>query len=160
MTIFNPWVILSVLIAVLSSFSAGYYKGSEDEKAEQQAEIAVLNQKSRETEQRLIQDAFDATMKLKKAQSHAQALSQKRNADIDSGALKLRIPVEDPICPVSTTADTPAPAGDSVQATAELDREVAKSLVAITDQGDANTRQLNACIDAYNAAYQTLKGMK
>jgi len=160
MTIFNPWVILGVLIAVLSSFSAGYYKGSEDEKADQQAEIAVLNQKSRETEQRLIQDAFDATMKLKKAQSHAQALSKKRNADIDSGALKLRIPVETPICPVSTTADTPAPAGDSVQATAELDREAAKALIDITDQGDANTRQLNACIDAYNNVYQTLKGSK
>jgi len=52
---------------------------------------------------------------------------------------------------------TPA-SGDSIQATAELDREVAKSIVAITDQGDANTRQLNACIDAYNEAYQTLKG--
>jgi hypothetical protein len=160
MTIFNPWVILSVLIAILSSFSAGYYKGGEDEKADQQAEIALLNQKSRETEQRLIQDAFNATLKLKKAQANAQALSQKRNADIDSGSLKLRIPVQSPVCAVSTTADAPTPAGDSVQATAELDREVAKALIDITDQGDANTRQLNACIEAYNTVYQTLKGSK
>jgi len=160
MTIFNPWVILSVLIAILSSFGAGYYKGSSDEKADQQAEIAVLNQKSRETEQRLIQDAFDATMKLKKAQANAQSLSKKRNADIDSGALKLRIPVQATSCPVSAPTDSTATSGDSIQATAELDREVAKSIVAITDQGDANTRQLNACIDAYNNVYQTLKGQK
>jgi hypothetical protein len=161
MTIFNPWVILSVLIAVLSSFGAGYYKGSDDEKAEQQAEIALLNQKSRETEQRLIQDAFDATMKLKKAQANAQSLSKKRNADIDSGALKLRIPVQAADCPtLSATADPTSPTGDSIQTTAELDREVAKSIVAITDQGDANTRQLNACIDAYNDVYKTLKGQK
>ena len=160
MTIFNPWVILSVLIAILSSFGAGYYKGSGDEKADQQAEIAVLNQKSRETEQRLIQDAFDATMKLKKAQANAQSLSKKRNADIDSGALKLRIPIQATNCPVSAPTDSTAPTGDSIQATAELDREVAKSIVAITDQGDANTRQLNACIDAYNEVYKTLKGQK
>ena len=160
MTIFNPWVILSVLIAVLSSFGAGYYKGSVDEKADQQAEIAVLNQKSRETEQRLIQDAFDATMKLKKAQANAQSLSKKRNADIDSGALKLRIPIQATSCSVSAPTDPTSPAGDSIQATAELDREVAKSIVAITDQGDANTRQLNACIDAYNDVYKTLKGQK
>jgi hypothetical protein len=160
MTIFNPWVILSVLIAILSSFSAGYYKGGEDEKADQQAEIALLNQKSRETEQRLIQDAFNATLKLKKAQANAQALSQKRNADIDSGSLKLRIPVETSICAVSAAADATVAARDSIQATAELDRETAKALVAITDQGDANTRQLNACIDAYNDVYKTLKGAK
>ena len=160
MTIFNPWVILSVLIAILSSFGAGYYKGSGDEKADQQAEIAVLNQKSRETEQRLIQDAFDATMKLKKAQANAQSLSKKRNADIDSGALKLRIPIQATNCPVSAPTDSTAPTGDSIQATAELDRETAKSIVAITDQGDANTRQLNACIDAYNEVYKTLKGQK
>lgn len=159
MTIFNPWVILSVVLAILSAFGSGYYKGGEDEASAQQAEIALLNQKSRETEQKLMQDAFDATIKLKKAQAYAQTLAQKRNADIDSGALKLRIPVQAAACPtLSATADTPAHAGDSVQTTAELDGETAKSLVAITDQGDANTRQLNACIDAYNAIYQTLKG--
>jgi hypothetical protein len=160
MTIFNPWVILSAVLAILFAFGTGYYKGGEDEASKQQAQIALLNQKSRETEQKLMQDAFDATIKLKKAQAYAQTLAQKRNADIDSGALKLRIPVQATSCPVSAPADSAPPTGDSVQATAELDGATAKSLVAITDQGDANTRQLNACIDAYNAIYQTLKGTK
>jgi len=159
MSIFNPWIILSILFAVLSAFGGGYYKGSKDEVRKQGEEIARLNQKSRETEQKLIQDAYDATVKLKKAQANAQTLSQKRNADIDSGALKLRIPVQSTAsCPVSTTSDASSPTGDSVQATAELDRETAKNLVAITDDGDKAIRQLNACIDAYNSVYQTLKG--
>ena len=160
LSLFNPWVILSVVLAILSAFGTGYYKGGEDELSKQQAEIALLNQKSRETEQKLMQDAFDATIKLKKAQAYAQTLAQKRNTDIDSGALKLRIPVQATNCPVSAPTDPTPPTGDSVQATAELDGATAKSLVAITDQGDANTRQLNACIDAYNSIYQTLKGTK
>ena len=158
MSIFNPWVILGILIAIGSAFGGGYSKGKHDEFAKQQMEIAALNQKSRETEQKMAEEANDLALKLKKAENDAKTVSQKRNSAIDTGTLKLRIPVKTPVCPVSTPTDTATPTGDSVQATAELDREVAKSLVAITDQGDANTRQLNACIDAYNAVYQTLKG--
>ena len=158
MTIFNPWVILSVVLAILSAFGSGYYKGGKDEASKQLAEIARLNQKSRETEQKLIQDAYDATLKLKKVQANVQVQAQKRNADIDSGALKLRIPVQAHVCPVSTATDAAPSTGNSVQATAELDRETAKNLVAITDDGDKAIRQLNACIDAYNSVYQTLKG--
>jgi hypothetical protein len=161
MSLFNPYVLLGIVLAILASFGSGYYKGGQDEFAKQQMEIAALNQKSRETEQKMVEEANDLALKLKKAENDAKLVTQKRNSDIDSGALKLRIPVKAAACPtVSASADTPAPTGDSVQATAELDRETAKSLVAITDQGDANTRQLNACIDAYNTVYQTLKGMQ
>ena len=159
MSVFNPYVLLGIILAILASFGGGYYKGGQDEFAKQQMEIARLNNEARAVEQKMAEEANDLALKLKKAENNAKLVTQKRNSDIDSGALRLRIPVKQTACPaVSTPADTPAPAGDSVQATAELDREVAKSLVAITDQGDANTRQLNACIDAYNAVYQTLKG--
>ena len=159
MSLFNPYVLLGIILAILASFGGGYYKGGQDEFAKQQMEIARLNNEARAVEQKMAEEANDLALKLKKAENNAKLVTQKRNSDIDSGTLKLRIPVKQAACPaVSASADTPAPAGDSVQATAELDREVAKSLVAITDQGDANTRQLNACIDAYNAVYQTLKG--
>ena len=159
MSLFNPYVLLTIILAILASFGGGYYKGGQDEFAKQQIEIAALNQKSRETEQKMVEEANDLALKLKKAENNAKLATQKRNSDIDSGALRLRIPVKAASCPtLSAPADTPAPAGDSVQTTAELDRETAKSLVAITDQGDANTRPLNACIDAYNTVYQTLKG--
>ena len=159
MSLFNPYVLLGIVLAILASFGGGYYKGGQDEFAKQQMEIAALNQKSRETEQKMVEEANDLAMKLKKAENNAKLAQQKRNSDIDSGALKLRIPVKAASCPtVSATDNTPAPAGDSIQATAELDPTTARSIVAITDQGDANTRQLNACIDAYNTVYQTLKG--
>jgi hypothetical protein len=160
MSLFNPWVLLGILMAVVGSFGGGYLKGSDDELTRQQLEIAALNAEARVKEQALITAIQTQSTKLQKANQNAKLAQQKRNADIDSGALRLRLPVKAPVCPVHTATDTPVASGDSVQATTELDGETAKSLVAITDQGDANTRQLNACIDAYNSVYQTLKGTK
>jgi ATPase subunit of ABC transporter with duplicated ATPase domains len=158
MSLLNPAIWIAFLLSLLASFGAGYYKGGVDEFLKQQAEIARLNDEARQKEQALITAVQTQATQLVKAEQNAKVLSQKRNADIDSGTLKLRIPVKTPICPIQTT-DNPTPAsGDSIQATAELDREVAKSIVAITDQGDANTRQLNACIDAYNQVREQLNG--
>ena len=157
MSLFNPWVLLGILMAVVSSFGGGYFKGKHDEVTRQQLEIAALNAEAREKERILVSAIQTQATKLQKANQDAKLAQQKRNADIDSGSLKLRIPTKTS-CPISTATDTAPASGDSVQATAELDPTIAKSLIAITDQGDANTRQLNACIDAYNAAYQTLKG--
>jgi hypothetical protein len=156
MSLFNPWVLLGILMAVVGSFGGGYLKGSNDEVTRQQLEIAALNAQAREKEKALIAAVQTQSTKLQKANQDAKLAQQKRNADIDSGALKLRLPVKAPVCPVHAPTDTPVASGDSVQATAEFDRETAKSLVAITDDGDKAIRQLNACIDAYNNVYQTL----
>ena len=156
MSLFNPWVLLGILMAVVGSFGGGYLKGGEDENARQQLEIAALNAEARVKEQALITAVQTQSTKLQKANQDAKLAQQKRDLDIDSGALRLRIPVKAPVCPVQATSDTPIASGDSVQATAEFDRETAKSLVAITDDGDKAIRQLNACIDAYNNVYETL----
>lgn len=156
MSLFNPWVILGVLMAVLGAFGSGYYKGGEDENARQQAEIAALNAVAREKEQALVSAVTKTATQLVKVNNNAKIEIAKRDAAIASGALRLRIPIQSPACPVSAPADAPAPSGDRVQATAELDPAFAQRIISITDQGDANTRQLNACIDAYNAAFQTL----
>jgi prophage endopeptidase len=156
MSLFNPWVLLGILMAVIGSFGGGYLKGSNDEVTRQQLEIAALNAEARVKEQALITTIQTQSNKLQKANQDAKLAQQKRNLDIDSGALKLRIPVKAPVCPVHTATDTPVASGDSVQATAEFDGETAKSLVAITDDGDKAIRQLNSCIDAYNSVYQTL----
>jgi hypothetical protein len=156
MSLFNPWVLLSILMAVLGAFGGGYLKGGEDENARQQLEIAALNAEARVKEQALITAVQTQSNKLQKANQDAKLAQQKRNLDIDSGALRLRLPVKAPVCPVYTASDTPVESRDSVQTSAELDGETAKSLVAITDDGDKAIRQLNACIDAYNTVYQTL----
>jgi hypothetical protein len=156
MSLFNPWVLLGILIAIVGSFSGGYLKGGEDEFNRQQLEIAALNAEARQKEQALITAVQTQSIKLQKANENAKLAQQKRDFDIDSGALRLRLPVKAPVCAVQPTSDTPTEPRDSVQATAELDGETAKSLIAITEDGDTAIRQLNACIDAYNNIYQTL----
>jgi hypothetical protein len=159
-SIFNPYVILGIVFAILSAFAGGYYKGEQAESERQQLEIARLNDEARQKEQALAAAVNTTAIKLVKTNNDAKIEIQKRDAAIASGALRLRIPTKT-TCPVPATADAPAPNGNSVQATTELDPTFARSLVAITDKGDENTRQLNACIDAYNEVRSSLmKGVK
>ena len=158
MSIFNPWVILAFILAMITSFSGGYLKGGQDEFAKQQMEIARLNNEARQTEQALVTAVQKQATELVKANNNAKLVTQKRNSDIDSGALRLRIPVKATYCPVQTPTDTAPASGDSGQERAELDAETARSLVSITDSGDEAIRQLTACQQAYESIYQTLKG--
>jgi len=157
MSIFNPYVLLGIVLAVLSAFGGGYWKGSEDEITRQQLEIAKLNAEARQKEQILVSAIQTQTTKLQKANQDAKLVQQKRNADIDSGALRLRIPVKATYCPLQTSTDTAPAPRDSGQERAELDAETAKSLVTITDDGDEAIRQLAACQQAYESIYNTLK---
>ena len=158
MSIFNPWVILAFILAMITSFSGGYLKGGQDEFAKQQMEIARLNNEARQTEQALVTAVQKQATELVKENNNAKLVTQKRNSDIDSGALRLRIPVKATYCPVQTPTDTAPASGDSGQERAELDAETARSLVSITDSGDEAIRQLTACQQAYESIYQTLKG--
>jgi hypothetical protein len=157
MSIFNPWVILGFVLAMLSAFGSGYYKGEQNEYERQQLEIAALNAKARETEQAMAKVAQTYGDTLRKANNVAKIKEAKLRADLDSGALKLRIPVKAPNCtfPVS---ETPAAASgsDTGTASAELDRQTSEALIAIAADGDAAIRKLNACIQTY----ETLRNMK
>jgi len=158
MSLFNPWVLLGILLAVASSFGTGYLKGTNDENDRQKLEIAALNEDARQKEQVLITAVQNQSLKLQKANQNAKLLQQKRNSDIDSGALKLRIAVKASGCPVPASSDAPVTSGDnSGSASAELDGETSKALIAITDEGDAAIRKLNTCVSLYNEALQTLK---
>lgn len=147
--------LLSGLIALLLTFGGGYFYGKHVEKEVQQAEVERLNAEARAKEAALTTAVNTTADVLRKTNEKAKTAAKERDAAITAGTYKLRVPVKT-TCPVHTTADPAPPSGDSVQATAELDREIAKTLIAITDDGDKAIRQLNACIDAYNAAYQTL----
>ena len=159
MSLFNPYVLLGIVLAIFSAFGGGYYKGGQDETTRQQLEIAKLNSDARQKEQALTAAVNAQATQLMKANQNAKLLQQKHNADIDSGALKLRIPVKTPVCPVSASTDAPATSGaDLGTATAELDGETAKALIALTAEGDAAIRKFNTCVNLYNEALQTLKG--
>jgi len=47
MSLFNPWVLLGIVLAVLGAGTSGYFKGSADEFDRQQLEIAALNAKAK-----------------------------------------------------------------------------------------------------------------
>ena len=77
-------------------------------------------------------------------------------ADVRSGAIRLSIPVAGNCpCAGAGPANSAAAGVDRHQARAELDGAAAAALDAIAGDGDAATRQLNACIDAYNLVRDT-----
>ena len=147
MSMFNPYVMLGVVLAVLSAFGSGYWKGSSDEQASQQVEIARLNKEARETEQRMGVVAQTYAQTLRKANNVAKVKEDKLRTDLASGERRQFIPVKAE-CPVQATADAPAPSGDT-ETRAELDGRVAQALVDLTSRGDQAIRSLNACIDQY-----------
>jgi prophage endopeptidase len=67
--------------------------------------------------------------------------------------VRLSIPVASGHC--AATANAAAAAGHQYQARAELDPATAAAHDAIAGDGDDATRQLNACIDAYNTVRDT-----
>ena len=157
MSLFNPWVLLGILMAVLSAAGGGYFKGQHDENTRQQVEIAALNAKARETEQAMAQVAQTYGQTLRKANNVAKVKEDKLRADIASGERRLFIPVKAPDCAVPTTADAaPADGDNSGETSAELSGQVSESLIAIASEGDTAIRKLNACIDSY----ETLRNMK
>ena len=158
MSIFNPWVLLGILLAIASSFGTGYLKGKNNENDRQKLEIASLNESARQKEQVLVTVVQNQSLKLQKANQNAKLLQQKRNADLDSGALRLRVAVKASECAVHATAD-PAAASrvDAEPPTAELDPAFGKALFALTEEGDAAIRKLSTCVSLYNEALQTLR---
>ena len=90
---------------------------------------------------------------LTQEQSHAKTDRDRFNADVRSGAVRLSIPVVSGQC--AATADSTTAAGHRHETRAELDPATAAALDAIASDGDDATRQLNACIDAYNLVRDT-----
>jgi hypothetical protein len=156
MSLFNPWVILGIVLAVLGSFGVGYSTGELNEYERQQLEIAALNAKARETEQALAKVAQTYAETLRKANNVAKIKETRLRDDIASGALSLRVAVKAPQCALQAATDAAvASRGDAGTTSAELDRSVADALIAITAEGDAAIRKLNTCIQTYDQMRNT-----
>ena len=150
--------LLSGLIALLLTFGGGYFYGKYVEREVQQAEVDRLNTEARAKEQALAAAVTTTADALRKTNEKAKLVTKQRDAAIDSGALKLRVKTT---CPVPASADTAVATGDSAgEARTELDPAFGKALFAITDEGDRAIEKLNACLDLYNKALESQKGMK
>ena len=113
-----------------------------------------MNEKARETEKQMAVVATTYADTLRKSNKDAEKKITTLRANIATGDLRLSIPTQSPVCPSSDAA--PAVGDNSGETRTELDREVARSLIAITAEGDTAIRKLNACIETYN----TLRNMK
>jgi hypothetical protein len=142
--------LLSGLIALALTFGGGYWYGKHVEAEAQQAEVDKLNTEARAKEQALTVAVTTTADALRKTNEKAKLATKERDAAIDSGALRLRVKAT---CAVPTTTDpSPAAGSGGGEARAELDRETAKALIALTEEGDRAIQKLNACITLYNNA--------
>jgi len=142
----SPYVILGVVLSTLFAFGLGHHKGYEASQLENQVAISKLNEKARAEEQAHTAQINDMAFQLAKANKDADTEITRLRADVRAGTRRLSVPTTIYTCEGSTSAT-----GNRTEARAELDAETSDNLIAITNDGDKAIRQLNACIDAYNA---------
>jgi len=160
-----PYLALAVLIALFGSYRGGYHFGWEDRDKEMQIQIAKKNEESRATEQKLTEQLNANATKL---QETTNVINEKQSA-LDRAIRAGRVRISAPSCvPAPTAATTAAP--DSKEARSQPDRApdpapdaeraTLQAIAEIVAQGDRNTAQLNACIDAYNEARDLINGKR
>ena len=160
-----PYLALAILIALFGSYRGGYHFGWEDRDKEMQIEIAKKNEEARATEQKLNEKLNANAAKL---QETTNVINEKQSA-LDRAIRAGRVRISAPSCPQAPTAATTA-APDRQEARSQPDREAdpapdaeretLQAIAEIVAQGDRNTAQLNACIDAYNEARDLLHGKR
>ena len=152
--------LLGGLLVLVLVFGGGYCTGKHYEQEAQQAEVDRLNTEARVKEAALEAAVTTTANALRVTNEKAKLATKQRDAAIDSGAYKLRVPVKTS-CPVQPTADPATPTGrGGGETSAELSPEAGKALFAIAEEGDRAITKLNACIDLYNQALESQKGIK
>lgn len=159
----SVYVAIAIVLVLLGIYGYGHHKGWKDRDAEMQVEIAKKNAESREKEQELNKKLNETSTQLQEANN---VVTQKQSA-LDRAIRAGRVRLPSPGC-VSTPTSTPTPPGDSNKERSEPDRAPDQptdaeraTLLAIAEivaQGDRNTAQLNACIDAYAKVMEILNG--
>ena len=159
----KAYLILAALVAAISIYFFGHHKGWVQRDLEMQVEIAKKNEESRAKEQALSQQINDTSSKLLEANN----VLDKKSTDLDRAIRAGRLRLNTTSCvsmPSSTASASPnsqetgsKPAGEADQVP-DADRATLAAIAEIVAQGDKNTAQLNACIDAYEAVRSQLNG--
>lgn len=123
------------------------------------AKAATLaSEAAREKETMLLATTQAISDKLNQEQTHAQNLQNRLVSDLRSGAQRLSIPAHCPQPGGAPGANAPPADGTADTPRADLDPATAETLVSIATDGDQAIRERNVCVDAYNAARETLNG--
>ena len=150
----NPWMIIGAICVVLGTYKYGTHSGYKQREAEMQAEIARLNEESRQKEQKLAQDLNNTSSQLLEANN---AISQKQSAlDRAISAGRVRLPASS--CVQAATSAAVA-SGNNAE-TSESERETLRLIAQLAAEGDRAINELNACIAAYNQVREAINGNK
>jgi prophage endopeptidase len=163
MSIFDPRVLVALLIGAVSIYFVAHHKGWVERDLEMQAEIAKKNEESRAKEQEMSTKLNEQSSKLQEANN---VLDQKQSA-LDRAIRAGRVRLPSSSCVQTASSPTPA-SGDRNQAGSQpngqtdtaSDADTLAAIAAIVAQGDRNTEQLNACITAYNQIRETTNGQR
>ena len=157
-----PWLLVGLAVALFGTYRGGYHFGWDDRDKEMQIEIAKKNEESRAKEQKLTEQLHANATKL---QETTNVINEKQTAlDRAIRAGRVRLPTSS--CVQAPANPTPAPADSkaasqpdrSTDQASDAERATLAAIAEIVAQGDRNTQQLNACIDAYNNLRETLNG--
>jgi F0F1-type ATP synthase membrane subunit b/b' len=154
-SLLNPWVIIGVIVALTGVFYYGHHDGYQQRVNEDQAEIARLNEQSRQTEQRLNEQINQTSTQLQEANN----VVAKKQTDLNRAIAAGRVRLPTPSCVQASTSPT-TPTGDRFETSSESDRETLRLIAEIAAEGDRAINQLNACIDAYNQVRSELNGQR
>jgi len=152
-SLFNPWLIIGAICAILGVYFYGHHEGYQERVAEDQAEIIRLNTEARAKEDELNKKLSQTGLALRKARDDIKTKQTSINARIDSG--ELRLPSS---CAVQANSSAPNDVGTNAT---QSDRQAIKDIVSIAADGDAAIVSLNACISQYNQVRDTVnEGVK
>jgi hypothetical protein len=159
-----PWVLVGLCITLFGTYRGGYHFGWSDRDKEMQIEIARKNEESRQTEQKLNEQLNTTAGKLLEVNN---VVTQKQSAldrAIRDGRVRLpspscvQAPTSTPIAPTDTKATSEPDRPTDTASDAE--RATLAAIAEIVAQGDRNTAQLNACIEAYDNVRNLLNANK
>ena len=152
-SLFNPWLIIGAICALLGVYFYGHHEGYQERVAEDQAEIIRLNTEARAKEDELNRKLVQTGIALRKARDDIKTKQTSINARIDAG--ELRLPTS---CAVQTNSGAPNDGGANGT---QSDKQALKDIVAIAADGDAAIVSLNTCISQYNQVRETVnEGVK
>ena len=159
-----PWLLFGLCITLFGTYRGGYHFGWSDRDKEMQIEIARKNEESRQTEQKLNEQLNTTAGKLLET---TNVVNQKQSA-LDNAIRAGRVRISAPSClqapasaPVATTnTETRSEPDRASHEPSDAERATLQAIAEIVAQGDRNTAQLNACIDAYNDVRNMLNDNK
>lgn len=164
----TTWTVIGAVLVVIGLYQYGHHAGWAERDAEMQSAIAQKNEEARLREEQLTGELNQTSIQLKDAND---AITEKQSA-LDRAIRSGRVRLPAPSCVQANASPAPA-SGSGDQARSQPDRQVyadpgpddserqtLAAIAAIIAQGDRNTEQLNACIDAYNKVMEQVNGQR